>query len=138
MGDTPGTGGFRPFGDMRGSRRLPFGNKSVTTFMLMINGAILLSLAMLPQGPHAVSSRPESPQFHAPERLKAGDGYIKVEAPGYAAPCYHDVDGDGQKDLIVGQFAGGKLQVFKGKNGKFQKGDWLKAEGAIAEVPGVW
>jgi len=105
----------------------------------MISSTILLSLAMLPQGPRVESPQPESPQFHAPVRLKAGDDYIKVEAPGYAAPCYYDVDGDGHKDLIVGQFKGGKMHVFKGtKSGTFQKGDWLKAEGDIAEVPGVW
>ena len=105
----------------------------------MINTTILLSLAALPQGP-----RQESPQFHQPVRLKAGAEYVKVEAPGYAAPTWHDVNGDGKKDLVVGQFRGGKMQIFLGealhKSGlpKLQKGSWLQAEGDVAEVPGVW
>jgi hypothetical protein len=100
---------------------------------------ILMSLAVLPQGP-----RVESPQFHLPVRLKAGTDHIKVEAPGYAAPCWHDLNGDGHKDLIVGQFADGKMQVLL-SNGVLKEGvptfkpsTWLQAEGAVAEVPGVW
>jgi hypothetical protein len=72
-------------------------------------------------------------------RLKGGDAAVKVESPGYAAPCWADVDGDGKKDLLVGQFAGGKIHVFKNMGGtKFAPGTWLKAEGQTAEVPGVW
>ena len=78
-------------------------------------------------------------RFSAPQRLKAGDGYVKVEAPGYAAPCWADVDGDGKKDLLVGQFAGGKIMVHKNLGeGKLAKGDWLKIGEEVVEVPGVW
>lgn len=71
--------------------------------------------------------------------LKADGVAIRVESPGYAAPCWADVDGDGKMDLLVGQFRQGKIQVFKGLGGgKFGKGDWLQAEGKVAEVPGVW
>jgi hypothetical protein len=72
-------------------------------------------------------------------RVKAGGAAIRVEAPGYAAPCLADVDGDGKPDLLVGQFNGGKMQVFKGLGGgKFARGAWLQADGKAAEVPGVW
>jgi hypothetical protein len=78
-------------------------------------------------------------EFETPVRLTAGDAAVRVEKPGYAAPCWVDVDGDGKKDLVVGQFAGGKMRVFKGQGGtKFAAGEWLKAEGKVAEVPGVW
>src|SRR5690349_1630130 len=78
-------------------------------------------------------------EFEAPVRLKAGGGPIKVESPGFAAPCLADVDGDGIPDLLVGQFNGGKIRVFKGLGkGKFGEGTWLKAGGKVAEVPGVW
>ncbi len=78
-------------------------------------------------------------EFQPPTRLKAGKDAIRVESPGYAFPCYVDVDGDGKKDLLVGQFAQGKIQVFKGLGGtKFAAGTWLQAEGKVAEVPGVW
>jgi FG-GAP-like repeat len=77
--------------------------------------------------------------FEAPVRLKADGQYIKTESPGYASPCWADVDGDGKKDLIVGQFSGGKMKVYRNLgDGKLAKGEWLKAEGEVAEVPGVW
>lgn len=78
-------------------------------------------------------------EFKPPERLKADGAPVRVEAPGYAAPCWADIDGDGKKDLLVGQFSGGKIRVYKNVgNGKLAGGEWLKAEGAVAEVPGVW
>ena len=71
--------------------------------------------------------------------MKAGDAFVKVEAPGYAAPCWHDVDGDGKGDLVVGQFNDGKLKVYRGLGGgKLAPGEWLKAGGQVAQVPGVW
>ena len=77
--------------------------------------------------------------FEVPVRLKADGVPIRVERPGYAAPCYADIDRSGTMSLLVGQFNKGKIQVFKdlGK-GTFAKGDWLKADGKVAEVPGVW
>jgi hypothetical protein len=82
---------------------------------------------------------PQGPTFEAPVRIRAGDSYVRVEAPGFAAPCLHDVDNDGKQDLVVGQFAGGKLHLHKGLgDGKFAAGEWLQADGAAAEIPGVW
>jgi hypothetical protein len=72
-------------------------------------------------------------------RLKAGDKPIRVESPGYAYPCLYDVDDDGKPDLVIGQFRQGKMMVYKGLGkGKFAEGTWLKADGKVAEVPGVW
>jgi hypothetical protein len=77
--------------------------------------------------------------FAPPVRLKAGDAVIRVENPGYAAPCLADLNGDGKMHLLVGQFNQGKIQVFKHRGAeKFAPGDWLQAEGKVAEVPGVW
>lgn len=81
--------------------------------------------------------------FEKPIRLKAGGEFVRVEGPGYAAPCLADIDRDGKADLLVGQFNKGKIRVFKGEHPvsseiKFAAGDWLKIGGEIVEVPGVW
>ena len=77
--------------------------------------------------------------FAEPVMLKAAGKPIRVEAPGYAFPCLADLNGSGTKSLLVGQFAGGKIMVYKQEgNLKFSAGEWLKAEGKPAEVPGVW
>lgn len=76
-------------------------------------------------------------EFDAPVRLVAGDTPIHVESPGYACPGWAVIKG--QPTLLVGQFNGGKIQTFKHLGGaKFAPGTWLKAEGKVAEIPGVW
>jgi hypothetical protein len=78
-------------------------------------------------------------EFEPPVRLQADGIPVRVESPGYAAPCWADIDGDGKKDLLVGQFRNGKIRVYKNLgNGKLAAGKWLEAAGAVAEVPGVW
>src|SRR5262245_35974544 len=85
-----------------------------------------------------------SAEFQSPVRVEAAGKPIRLESPGYACPCWADIDGDGKKDLLVGQFNGGKIQFFKNLGdaksgvGKLAAGEWLKAEGKTAEVPGVW
>jgi hypothetical protein len=78
-------------------------------------------------------------EFERPVRLKAGDTAVRVESPGWAAPCWADLRGNGQKLLLVGQFNGGKIRVFEHLGAEhFGRGEWLRAEGKVAEVPGVW
>jgi hypothetical protein len=80
-----------------------------------------------------------SDQFQPPIRLMADGVPVRVDSPGWACPCWADMDGDGKKDLLVGQFNGGKIRVYKNLgDGKLGAGDWLKADGAVAEIPGVW
>ncbi len=78
-------------------------------------------------------------EFEAPVQLKGGGESVNVESPGYAAPCWADIDGDGKKDLLVGQFRQGKIRVYKNLGGrKLAAGEWLTADGKVVEVPGVW
>jgi hypothetical protein len=80
-----------------------------------------------------------SVEFRPPTRLMADGAPVRVENPGWACPCWADMDGDGKKELLVGQFNGGKIRVYKNLgDGKLAAGDWLKADGAVAEIPGVW
>ncbi|MFK7822022.1 MAG: hypothetical protein AB8G99_25210 [Planctomycetaceae bacterium] len=77
--------------------------------------------------------------FTDPVRLMFDGKPIQVSAPGYASPCFADIDQDGKRELLVGQFSGGKIRVFRGFDAnKFESSEWLKASGKVAEVPGVW
>ena len=77
--------------------------------------------------------------FAEPVRMEAGGIVVKTEQPGYAAPCWHDVDRDGKKDLVVGQFNDGKMRFYRNLGeGKLDRGRWLQSEGEEAQVPGIW
>jgi len=82
-------------------------------------------------------------EFNEPQIMKAGGKVIEVESPGYAAPCLADVDGDGIRDLLVGQYSEGKFGFYKGLKTEdgtlaFAAREWLKAGDEIAKVPGMW
>lgn len=51
-------------------------------------------------------------ELSAPVRVEAGREPIDVEI-GHAAPFFGDFDGDGKPDLLVGQFGGGRLRIYK-------------------------
>lgn len=94
---------------------------------------LLLSTAV------SISLSPQGPSFAEPVQLTAGGAPIRVETPGYAAPCWRDMNGDGRKDLVVGQFKDGKMKVYENAgDGKLLAGEWLMAGGEPAQVPGVW
>lgn len=79
-------------------------------------------------------------EFEPPVQLTAAGEPIKLEQPGFASPCWADIDGDGKKDLLVGQFKDGKIKVYSGADGitKLPAGEWLQADGKPAKIPGVW
>jgi len=73
-----------------------------------------------------------------PEGLRSGGALIDTDV-GHAAPFFHDMDGDGLQDLLVGQMGGGKLKVFKnvGSSTKpaFEGFEWFKVGESEATVP---
>lgn len=81
-------------------------------------------------------------EFEKPILLKAGGEPVKVASPGYACPTWADWDGDGKKDLLVGQFAKGLITVYKNEGGEgiptLAKGNSLLTGKKPAVVPGVW
>ena len=48
----------------------------------------------------------------APVRIEAAGAAIDTET-GHAAPFVCDFDGDGIQDLLVGQFGGGQLKIYR-------------------------
>lgn len=101
------------------------------------------NLQPLPDQPPASEIEVLKDQFEPARRLKtlAGD-FVSVESPGYACPTLTDLNGDGQLDLVVGQFDGGKMKVYFGLGSEvdpteFGDADWIRSSGKPAEVPGI-
>lgn len=106
---------------------------------------ILLACAVLALSPLALADdtvATEPGPFAEPVLLTADGAPIGVESPGFASPAFADVDGDGLRDLVVGQFKQGKMHYFKNtgtaKAPAFAKGAWITSDGETAIVPDVW
>ena len=98
---------------------------------------------MGPPVSYSPSAPPADFKFAEPVRIKADGNYVKADAPGFACPTMADIDGDGNDDLVVGQFDGGKMKVYRNLSSSsgipvFGSPTLLTAAGEPAEVPGVW
>ena len=71
----------------------------------MIRVALICLIAL-------VASAGEPTEFLPPVRVEADGKPIDTEV-GHAAPFVADFDGDGIRDLLVGQFGGGILWIFR-------------------------
>lgn len=96
---------------------------------------------------------PGAPQLEQPFLVMAGDRPVLTEKHGLAAPALWDWDGDGKRDLLVGEFEtnsgenfpmgaeGSTMRVYRNvgtdANPKFAAGfQWARdTEGTIMEVP---
>ena len=71
-------------------------------------------------------------------RVVAAGGPIDLEV-GHAAPLFVDFDGDGLRDLLVGQFGNGRLRLYRNRGTSmapvFATFAWFQAGGADARVP---
>ena len=88
--------------------------------------------------PPALAASGTNESFAPPFRVTAGGQPIDVEV-GHAAPWVADFDGDGIRDLFVGQFGSGKLRLYRNrgteKAPEFSTFAWFQAGGADARVP---
>ncbi len=96
--------------------------------MSMIGSTMLAALAL---------GSPAEP-FETPFRVRAAEGFIDV-LQDHAAPLYEDIDEDGVKELLVGQFCNGALRVYKnhGTNTApiFKGYEYLRTGETYAAVP---
>jgi len=90
---------------------------------------LFFTLAALAQAPTA--------ELAAPFRVHAAGEPISTDV-GHAYPRLHDLDGDGKRDLLVGQFGGGTCRVYRNSGTdaapSFDKMELLLAGDAPASV----
>lgn len=80
----------------------------------------------------------ETPNFQAWQYVYANGTPIQLSL-GHAAPCVVDWDGDGVKDLLVGQYTGGMIRLYlnSGTNSSplFTTFTYLQADGVNIQLP---
>ena len=54
-----------------------------------------------------------SHELHPPSQVFVAGEPLDVERSGHAAPFFGDVEGDGRRDLLVGQYEEGKLRIYR-------------------------
>ena len=91
----------------------------------------------------ATQVQAQSPDLEQPFAVQSGGATLDVNELGHTAPLFTDWDGDGLKDLLVGQFGRkdhiGAVRVYKNvgnaKSPKFDGYTYVKANGKASMVP---
>ena len=80
------------------------------------------------------SAMAQSPTFAAPIRLQAGGKFLG-EGRLFPSPVYHDLNGDGRADLVVGDLRGHLTVAVRGDGATFGKEEnVLGADGKIVDL----
>lgn len=78
-------------------------------------------------------------EFQQPAQIQADGRPIDVQREGHSAPFFGDFDGDGLKDLLVGEFNEGRLRIYRNvgtaDEAKFGDFEWFRAGAELGRVP---
>lgn len=81
----------------------------------------------------------ESKELRPPVPVQVAGKPLDVGRSGHSAPFVGDFDGDGKRDLLVGQFDEGRLRIYRnvGDNARprFQDFSWFECDGKTGRVP---
>ena len=96
----------------------------------------------LPAVALAAENQAPGAQLAAPVQVQADGKPIDIDEIGHAAPFFADFDGDGKRDLLVGQFGlegKGKLRVYRNQGTdaepKFAQYEPFKAGAETGTIP---
>ena len=107
----------------------------------MRRSTLLAAAAAVALPAAAIAANAPAPKSEraAPVQVQAEGKPIDITEVGHAAPFHADFDGDGKRDLLVGQFGGGKLRVYKNTGTeaepKFANYEYFKAGADLGTVP---
>lgn len=77
--------------------------------------------------------------LQGPVKVVASGRPIDVEREGHAAPFFADFDGDGKRDLLVGQYSEGNVRVYRNLGADdepaFESFAFVRADDVLASVP---
>jgi len=74
-----------------------------------------MAAGLLALGLTLPAARGDTPRLAKPVALEAGGQAINIGGVGHSAPCIHDIDGDGNLDLLVGCFSPGELRIYRNR-----------------------
>jgi hypothetical protein len=79
----------------------------------------------------------QAPRFNGPTFIY--DGGVQIDVDYYGSPYVYDWNGDGKKDLILGQFTSGYIRFYSNigsdLNPQFSGFEYLSASGSQITLP---